>query len=212
MKIFGVGLNRTGTLTLSHALSHMGFRSQHWAALNYKLFRTQKYDELCEVADAFDALTDWPWPLMVGKLIERYGEEARFVLTTRADPDIWLRSLARHATRKDDRAARKVRKALFGAAHPNSDPEHHKQLYINHNAAIRGFFKRSGRSHQLLEVCWDRGDGWEQLSPFVGHEVPAIPFPHRNNTSRRTNSGFVGNSISELGASAAFVMPERKAG
>ena len=34
-KVFGIGLNKTGTISLHHALEQLGYRSLHWGCLLY---------------------------------------------------------------------------------------------------------------------------------------------------------------------------------
>ena len=36
----------------------------------------------------------------------------------------------------------------------------------------------------LLEVCWENGDGWNELATFLGCELPTSPFPHANDSRR----------------------------
>ena len=34
--------------------------------------------------------------------------------------------------------------------------------------------------NRLLEICWENGDGWQQLCAFLGCPVPTMPLPHCN--------------------------------
>jgi hypothetical protein len=36
---------------------------------------------------------------------------------------------------------------------------------------------------QFLDVCWEKGDGWEKLCRFLGRDIPEGPFPHANRTN-----------------------------
>jgi hypothetical protein len=47
---------------------------------------------------------------------------------------------------------------------------------------VRAYF--AGRPDDLLEVCWEAGDGWKELASFLGQPVPALPFPHLNKARR----------------------------
>ena len=52
----------------------------------------------------------------------------------------------------------------------------HVEFYHRHNREVREYFRDRGTD--LLEVCWENGDGWGELSKFLGHPTPAVPFPH----------------------------------
>jgi hypothetical protein len=53
-----------------------------------------------------------------------------------------------------------------------------RRRYLSHIQEIRDYFK--DRPDDLLEICWENGDGWEKLANFLGKPVPQEPFPHRN--------------------------------
>ena len=50
-------------------------------------------------------------------------------------------------------------------------------FYEHHNEAVRAYFAGTDR---LLDVCWEEGDGWDELTGFLGLPVPDAPFPHSN--------------------------------
>jgi hypothetical protein len=101
-KVFGIGLSRTGTTSLTLALSQLGLRAYHAlpalvapagncasagdVGANYSRFVLRG-----EWSDAFDALTDIHASVVFESLAERYPN-ALFVLTDRAD-DAWARSM-----------------------------------------------------------------------------------------------------------------------
>ena len=41
--------------------------------------------------------------------------------------------------------------------------------------AVRAFFGSA-----LIELCWERGDGWAELCRAIGEPAPDEPFPHAN--------------------------------
>lgn len=61
---------------------------------------------------------------------------------------------------------------------PHEHEKEHIQFYENHNKSAREYFK--DRPQDLLEVCWEAGDGWRELAEFLNRESPKIPFPHAN--------------------------------
>src|SRR5579859_2611094 len=98
-KIFGIGLNKTGTTTLGACLTRLGYRHGSCRRDLLIAYREGRLDEIFAETDRLDSFEDWPYPLIYRELFFRYGEGAKFILTRRATPRIWLRSLMRHALR-----------------------------------------------------------------------------------------------------------------
>jgi Sulfotransferase domain len=138
---------------------------------------TRRDDDVIHCAiGRFDSFCDWPYPLMYRELFERYGETARFILTVRSTPEIWLASYKAHPLRSNPLS--NSHRLVYGYDDPHGREAEHLAFYERHNAAVRRFFKaRAGRS-RLLEICWERGDGWKELCTFLGRPVPAEPLPH----------------------------------
>lgn len=59
---------------------------------------------------------------------------------------------------------------------PLGKKEEHIAVYHRHNRGVRQHF--SGREDALLEVCWEEGDGWEELCTFLNRPKPDKPLPH----------------------------------
>ncbi|MFR0691693.1 sulfotransferase [Enterobacterales bacterium AE_CKDN230030158-1A_HGKHYDSX7] len=178
-KIFGVGLNKTGTTTLAKCLQTLGFQ-QHVSVRRDLLvkYREGHLDDVFAVADANQTFEDWPWPLMYKELFFRYGEDARYVLTRRRTPQAWLDSLKRHSLRTP--ISMHCRLLAYGHDYPHGMESHHLELYEKHNRDVRAFFVQQGVEHLLLEISFDSGDGWDELCGFLGLPAPAEPLPHEN--------------------------------
>lgn len=173
-KVFGIGFNKTGTTTLAACLRKLGRR--HTSA-SLELLRdvlAGRFASLFAVADQFDSFEDWPWPLAFRELDSRYPG-SRFILTRRRDAATWFDSLAAMARRN---GPTEMRRLIFGHAMPAAAPEVFMAAYDAHCAAVREHFR--DRPGDLLEVCWEEGDGWRELCQFLGEPVPAEPFPHVN--------------------------------
>ena len=183
LKIFGIGLNKTGTQSLHYALLQLGYNSQHWLPANFDLFARGRFDELLSIAEGFDCLSDWPWPLMMDQLLDHYGDKAKYILTTRRDSVAWLNSIKNHANRHDDDAARSIRTRIFGFASPVGVEEHYLELYEQHNRSVRDYFVKQGLTDHLLDVSWDKGDGWHELCDFLDVSIPNVSFPHQNKSA-----------------------------
>ncbi|HXC56379.1 MAG TPA: sulfotransferase [Rhizomicrobium sp.] len=173
-KIFGIGLNKTGTSTLRTCLQHLGYRHLGFDRDLLKAYSRGDLETVFAAIERHDSFEDWPYPLMFRELFERYGKTARFILTTRATPQTWLNSLKAHTLRTDP--LNQSHRLVYGYDYPHGYESEHLAFYERHNAAVHAFF--AGREQALLPVCWETGDGWTQLCTFLGAAVPAIPFPH----------------------------------
>jgi hypothetical protein len=107
MKVFGIGLNKTGTTTLAACLQELGFRH---TSCNLELTRNAAGGNLTPIfehADQYESFEDWPWPLIYKELDQKY-EDAKFILTRRTDASAWFSSLKRHALRTGPTEYREV--------------------------------------------------------------------------------------------------------
>ena len=161
--VFGVGLGKTGTTTLWEALNILGWSPGYHNVVDWMI--------------AFSpSSSDSPAAIRYERLATAYPR-AKFVLTVR-DRQSWLRSRDNQRRRRPGRFEEysDVRKYLYGTTNPapTQDPWGKYQAHV---AAVRAFFEGSGR---LLELNICEGEGWEKLCPFLGVEVPDIPFPWAN--------------------------------
>lgn len=171
-KIFGVGYNKTGTSTLGSCLRALGFRH---VTFDYDLMRhffTAQHEEIYRVIDAHDSFEDWPFPLMYRELADRYPD-ARFILTMCRSSNAWFESLRRHARRSNIR--KHERRWLYGIRYPENGKQRYIEKYEAHNAAV---LRHLG--DRVLPICWENGEGWDELCRFLGMEPPAVPLPHEN--------------------------------
>ncbi len=174
MKVVGIGLIRTGTTTLGACFRYWGLKhtSRHDEA--FELWRKGEYERLVQLIDQYDSFEDWPWPLIY-KEVDNTFHGTKFILTRRKDANTWYKSLCKHANRT---GPTDFRKYIFGHEMPHKHQEEHTRFYQDHLNSVRKYFKN--RPGDLLEVCWEEGDGWDELATFLGFERPNIPFPHAN--------------------------------
>jgi type II secretion system protein G len=178
LKVFGLGLNKTGTTTLGKCLRHFGYRHVSCRRDLLERLRAADLEPIFKVIDEYDSFEDWPFPLMYRELFSRYGDRARYILTTRSSPQRWLESLKSHALRTP--TDQQCRTLVYGFDYPHGHESDHLAFYDRHNANVRAFFRDQDAQHLFLDLCWERGDGWQQLCPFLSLPIPAIPFPHSN--------------------------------
>ncbi|HEU0221152.1 MAG TPA: sulfotransferase [Paracoccaceae bacterium] len=177
-KLFGIGLNKTGTSSLKLALRRLGYSHCAYASRLVRAWKAGDWAAIEEAADRHESFEDWPWPLVWRRMHGRYGDGARFVLTTRQSPEAWLASLKSHAERI--RAGGAVRRMVYGFAYPHGHEAEHLAFYERHNDEVHAFFAAPGRAHLFADLSWDRGHGWRELCGFLGELVPDSPFPHAN--------------------------------
>lgn len=162
-KIFGIGLERTGTTSVATAMSRLGLKTVHFP---------RSLREINE-ADFSDDIT----------VSTRYAEldraypGSRFILTVR-DEAAWLDSCRRWYGEltlggRIDFAAEHCFWLLYGAT--QFDETKWLQGYRAHNAAVQWHFSDRPESLLVLDVCG--GEGWGKLMTFLGD---SIPFPRDN--------------------------------
>jgi hypothetical protein len=169
-KIFGIGLPRTGTVSLTAATSALEFKSIHYVS-------EVEYERALEL---FACLTDLPIPSRYRDLDRRFPG-AKFILTTR-DFDSWLDSNRRWFSSRPLSPARgHYRTELFGTL--NYSDEAWTETYQRHHREVDAYFE--GRESDLLRMNIVGGEGWEVLAPFLGVPLPGVPFPHMNRFGSR---------------------------
>ncbi|SEP99527.1 hypothetical protein SAMN05216548_102129 [Faunimonas pinastri] len=174
-KVFGIGLNKTGTSTLGECLMTLGYRHVSFRSDMLGHWTRRHFTPILDETEKFDSFEDWPWPLLFKEFYWRYGDRARFVLTRRSSPEVWVESLKKHSL--NTHPDRPMRPVIYGYKYPHGREREHVAFYERHNAEARAFFAREA-PHLLLELCWEDGDRWDKLCAFLGHPVPDAPFPH----------------------------------
>ncbi|TLU65060.1 hypothetical protein FE810_09025 [Thalassotalea litorea] len=147
-KVFGIGLNKTGTTSLGVFCHTLGFShsTEVYTAEKIKDFLAND-EALFHEADMFDMHEDWPWPVKYESLFYKYPD-AKFILTLRADAEQWFLSLANTST-KDGPS--KVKKIFYGDEIVGS---HNKssiiEIYKNHQEQVIKFFTDNDPSRLLV--------------------------------------------------------------
>ena len=191
MKIFGIGLSRTGTKSLSTALNKLGFNVGHYecgmAAIGWKdgalTLDTTALEDL-------GGLTDIPAAAFFRELDAAFSD-ARFVVTVR-DKQAWIQSISRHLSARSDTeryraerniarsAAEALRIKVYGAV--DFELSAHSPAFDRHYCDVAEHF--SDRPHKLLSLDICGGDGWSPLCRFLGVPVPEAEFPRKHARSR----------------------------
>lgn len=176
-KIFGIGLNKTGTRSLASALRILGFRTLHKGDAATSALVDQAADDglplLHLIGDRYDAYFD------VDAIVHRFREldsqypNSRFILTT-SDVDSWLNSRRRHAEANQRRWA----EGRYDGSLLEVDMTGWRHEWEEHHELVRAYF--ADRSDDLLIFDVRAGDDWTSLAPFLGSPIPNRPFPWEN--------------------------------
>ena len=108
-------------------------------------------------------------------MFRRYRGEARFVLSTRKSPEVWLRSLKRHSLRN---GGLNLRTKIYGYPFPHLNEQAHLDFYNRHNDIFVTFAER----HKCNFVTTVVGEDnlFEKMCPLLSEEVPRIASPETN--------------------------------
>ncbi len=176
MKIFGIGLHKTGTSTLRECLKTLGYNvcPEEYGYLITEQVANGDYRLAVMLARFFDGFQDSPWNYRGFYRALDAVFDARFILTVR-DGTRWFESLLRWC------AVYGVGNSLHMAATLGTEVTPHNRsevidLYHQAIEETKDYF--SDKQDRLLVLDWETGDGWQKLCRFVGKSVPGVPLPH----------------------------------
>lgn len=185
-KIFGIGLPKTGLTSLLSLMTDLGFDAkgrQYDMAMH---FYAGRYGTILDFYDRHDFFIDHPTCLMYKLAFERYGPDAKFILTLRSTPQLWFDSLKRH-----NRYARPIghkHRKWFGRYYPHGFDSEHIAYYEQHRDEVLRFFDERNCLDRLLVVSVDEPDSFDDLISFLGVETLHDAFPHENQSVPRQPS------------------------
>lgn len=193
LKVIGVGLGRTGTMSLKHALTELGYGPCHhmtevvengpeqvplWSnALNGSPDWTACYA-------GFESAVDWPTAGFWRELAVAYPE-ARFILTQRS-AESWADSFGETIYKligEPEKAPDFMRPwfdMCIGVIEKSGFPRglDRQGLVDGFNAHIEAV--KAGVPKDRLLV-YEVKQGWEPLCAYLGKPVPDMSFPRTNN-------------------------------
>ena len=171
MKIFGIGLSKTGTNSLTDALLRLGYTGKHYPN-----------DNIFEASDIFDSLTDIPVARFYKELDKRHPG-SKFILTIR-DKKSWLESMRKHMERRPPSTlgdwGKENREKLYGTLY--FDTKKLGRIYDKHHLEVMSYFGDREDDLLIINICEDDSStNWEKLCEFLGHDnIPSEPFPVSN--------------------------------
>jgi hypothetical protein len=175
-RIFGIGLNKTGTTSFDEAVTMLGFRSLHDGGAEVQAAVRRAIDDdvplLSNIDPRYDVFSDIGLLARRFRLLDVQYPGSRFVLTTRP-MDKWIDSRRRHVERN---------LALHAAGEYHRDflvvdEEKWTNEWLHHVRRVRAFFE--GRD-DFLEVDLTTNPAWGPLCSFLGVPEPEEPFPWVN--------------------------------
>lgn len=171
-KVFGIGFHKTGTTTLDTIFQTLGYNACPVRTDLAKSLIKGDLQPTFDVVEKYDAFQDNPWPILYKELDAQFPN-SKFILTYRSD-ESWLKSAMNHFSGRDTT----MREWIYGKG--KGDPVGYEDIYLQrfrqHNEQVREYFR--DRPNDLLEVSWEKGDGWEKICPFLSKPIPDLPFPH----------------------------------
>jgi hypothetical protein len=188
-RIFGVGLSRTGTTSLTSAIGRLGFRAVHFPADDASRgqimsFMAGEGDALrLTILEEVDALTDTPVCATFEALDAAYPG-SKFILTVR-ERERWLDSCRAYWSDGIEPFVRDnpgdpwtayietLSDALYGGT--RFDRGRFAAAYDAHEARVRAHFRRRPADLLVLDIC--AGDGWDPLCGFLNLTPPDEEFP-----------------------------------
>jgi len=178
-KIFGIGLSRTGTMSLDKALEILGYKSKH-APLDILEYNSGSLSIKLNKVQDYDALTDAHVAKFYKELDVAYPD-SKFILTVR-EMKSWLKSCEKYfinPASSIDNIHKQLMYDLYNTIKFNKVK--FKEAYLRHLDDVLSYFKNRGNDLLIIDIC--AGEGWEKLCPFLDKPVPDVPFPKLNKTT-----------------------------
>lgn len=199
-KIFVIGFNKTGTTSVMHALTELGFIVGHQRTAELllddvinKIFKSLNL--YCKTAEAFQ---DIPFSLPnIYKILDEFYPNSKFILTIRDSPEQWYNSMCNFHTKlwgKDSNLpttedlsnasyvykgfALKYINYTFGYTHENK--EHYINTYNNYINEVRKYFKDD--ENKLLIINVSDSNSYLKFCQFLKKSPKRETFEWKNKT------------------------------
>ncbi|HYN35112.1 MAG TPA: sulfotransferase [Ilumatobacteraceae bacterium] len=204
IQLVGVGLGRTGTLSLKLALEQLlGGTCHHMFEVfahpdEVAVWDAAMHDEPVDfpaLLGGYCAIVDYPGAAVWRELTSAFPD-VPVLLSTRSSAQVWWDSASSTIFPSTQRPAsdaaddsqrhRAMIRAMFerNLGVPVDDADGVMAAYEAHNAAVRAEIA----PERLFE--YQPGDGWGPLCAALGLPEPAEPFPHTNTREEfRSNAG-----------------------
>lgn len=190
MKIFQIGMNKTGTRSLHEALKILGYKSLHhgpepFSSIDEHLLGARRIKNkivdniecghrMLQGFEEFDAFSDIGIISLYYKRLDLEYPGSKFIYTDR-DIDSWIDSRKRHVER-NIMAVKDGRRKVQGFS--SIDESSWRVNFARHRRAVFQYFDNRPEDFLVINIC--AGEGFEKLCPFLGHDEPTLDFPRRS--------------------------------
>jgi hypothetical protein len=183
-RIFGIGLSKTGTTSLTRALNLLGIPSIHFPHDQTTYAELRRGEYRLSILETYRGVTDTPVSPYFAQL-DKVWPESKFILTVR-EMQSWLKSAERHweavlgPRRAADPDFREYVDFIDACTYGCTEFAADRFRYVSdrHTRDVTEYFAAQPEKLLVLDICGGTG-GWEQLADFLGVEAPkGIPFPH----------------------------------
>ena len=186
-KIFGIGLSKSGTNSLTEALSVLGYNAWHGGTHTWQngdalekaiVERADRYAagetsiDILKGCENLDAMTDFPMP-RVYRQLDQQIPDAKFILTYRnpLDASMSMMRMCYPSWKKGDRDKK------------SRSYQHHVEYTMKHIDAVFEYFWN--REDQFIVIDATKGKvNWKILCEFLGVDPSPYankPWPHKFN-------------------------------
>ena len=162
MKIFGIGLTRTGTTSLTEALRILGYSAKH---LPMSYHDIENYDASTDTAVA----ARFP-------ILDIFYPNSKFILTTR-DKYNWIDSAASLVRNHNDPLWLLESRAILYKTIV-FDRNKFLDAYDNYHDFVTNYFKN--RPNDLLVLYLNDTNKWDKLCNFLNKSIPNVEYPYLN--------------------------------
>jgi hypothetical protein len=174
MKIFNIGFNRAGSLSLTAALQALGYRSVHYLYDKKRLYDIMLANKKADIPlltgiENYDAYLDFAGHHFFEILDSQYPG-SKFIITSRNLGD-WLDSRERIVLQ--NQADMNYR---FHFTTVKRDAWIQERISLL--SRTETYFKN--RKNDILYLDIPGGDEWEPLCSFLNEEIPNLQFPFLN--------------------------------
>lgn len=179
-RIFGIGLNKTGTSSLDAALRILGYESLHWGGPPVRRLVEEALEAgeplLSRLDPRYDAFSDIEPLYRNFALLDEQYPGSKFILTVRP-LEAWIESRKRHV----ENNVRRKELGLYTGTFLVVDEEAWRADWEQHLAAVRSYF--AGRD-DFVEIDITAREGWGPLCKLLDVPEPSVPFPWENRHRR----------------------------
>mmetsp|Transcript_23317 Transcript_23317/g.47302 ORF Transcript_23317/g.47302 Transcript_23317/m.47302 type:complete len:557 (-) Transcript_23317:49-1719(-) len=199
-KIFGLGLSKTGTTSMSVALAKLGYRSIHNdASLTSFMYNPNATVDLTGKYDDVDAVFDIPTAAYFRELHAAYPD-AKFILTVRSSPTEWYQSFKTYlgsflyykwGCAVPERVQR-LHDYVYGS---RNIQDSWIDAYEDHVADVEAYFHEHAPENLItMNLSNENPDPWHKLCAFLevtdgpcSDKPTSIEFPRSNSASDHQN-------------------------